>query len=218
MSTVTTRKIPRQAPASRRGLIAGVAGIVLLAAMAYDTRIVQIGSEHDVRQAVFSPEAFGAENFPKIKADVEKRAVAAPELAAAIAADKKAAAEKYGVATSTGPVFPVSFTATAGERKGNAHVFSGGELPADVVVRVQTGPAVNGTDLRDATGAIEFGQFTNQIEYQNAGSAINNQMKKDVLANAGADSLTGKTAKVVGVFKLINPKSWLITPVRLDVQ
>ncbi len=87
-------------------------------------------------------------------------------------------------------------------------MFSGGELPADVVVRVQTGPAVNGTDLRDATGAIEFGQFTNQIEYQNAGSAINNQMKKDVLANAGADSLTGKTAKVVGVFKLINPKSW----------
>jgi ABC-type branched-subunit amino acid transport system ATPase component len=59
---------------------------------------------------------------------------------------------------------------------------------------VQTGPAINGTDLRDATGTIEFGQFTNQIEYQDAGSAINNEMKKAVLAGLDPSALTGKTA------------------------
>jgi predicted lipoprotein len=30
--------------------------------------------------------------------------------------------------------------------------------------------------------------------------------------------LTGKTISVVGAFKLINPKSWLLTPVELEVQ
>ena len=91
-------------------------------------------------------------------------------------------------------------------------------LPDGVGVRLQTGPAINGTDLRDATGLIQFGQFTNQIEYQNAGSALNNEMKKDALAGVDTASLGGKTIKVVGVFRLVNPKNWLVTPVRLEVE
>ncbi len=85
-------------------------------------------------------------------------------------------------------------------------------------MRVQTGPALNGTDLRDATGQIEFGQFKNQIEYQDAGSAINDEVKKVVLAGIDPAGLTGKTVTVIGVFKLVNPKSWIVTPVRIDVQ
>jgi predicted lipoprotein len=83
---------------------------------------------------------------------------------------------------------------------------------------VQTGPAINGTDLRDATGTITFEQFTNQIDYQNAGSALNKEMKAQVLSKIDNGNLTGKTLSVVGVFQLINPNSWLVTPVRLDVQ
>jgi predicted lipoprotein len=30
--------------------------------------------------------------------------------------------------------------------------------------------------------------------------------------------LTGKTISVVGVFQLINPNGWLVTPVKLDVK
>ena len=85
-------------------------------------------------------------------------------------------------------------------------------------MRVQTGPAINGTDLRDATGTIEFGQFTNQIEYQNAGAALNDAMKEQVLADVETAELTGRTISVTGVFKLINPKSWLVTPVALEVR
>ncbi len=72
--------------------------------------------------------------------------------------------------------------------------------------------------LRDATGEIEFGQFTNQIEYQDAGSAINNAMKQEVLAPIDTGDLTGKTVTVTGVFKLINPNNWLVTPVSFEVQ
>ena len=91
-------------------------------------------------------------------------------------------------------------------------------MPSTLVVRVQTGPAINGTDLRDATGTIAFGQFVNQIDYQNAGSALNKEMKKQVLSKIDTATLTGKTISVVGAFKLINPNNWLVTPVKLDVQ
>ncbi|AJD44619.1 DUF2291 family protein [Rhizobium sp. SEMIA 4085] len=200
-------------------LIASAAlAVIVVGAIALDTTVVKIGSADDVRQQAFSAETFGAEQFPKIKANVEDRAVAVAELAAAIAADKKAAAEKYGTATSTGPVIPVTLTGVFGARKANISEIKVDGLPPQTVVRVQTGPAVNGTDLRDATGTIEFGQFTNQIQYQDAGSAINNEMKKTVFAGLDPDRLDGKTATVVGVFKLINPKNWLVTPVKVEVK
>ena len=186
--------------------------------MAYDTKVVRIGSEHDVREQKFAPEAFGAEMFPKIRESVESRAVDAAELAAALAADKKAAADKYGVATATGPIFAVKLTGTAGERKGNMSTFAVAGLPAEITVRVQTGPALNGTDLRDSTGTIQFGQFKNQIEYQDAGSAINNEVKKAVLAGMDPEALTGKSVDVIGVFRSINPKNWIVTPVRFTVK
>jgi predicted lipoprotein len=91
-------------------------------------------------------------------------------------------------------------------------------LPAELKLRVQTGPAINGTDLRDASGDISFSQFTNQIEYQDAGSALNKEMKKLVLDGIDTSNLTGKIIVVTGVFKLVNPKSWLITPVALEVK
>ena len=43
-------------------------------------------------------------------------------------------------------------------------------------------------------------------------------MKKQVLAKIDAANLTGKTVAVVGAFHLINPKIWLVTPVKLEVQ
>jgi predicted lipoprotein len=83
---------------------------------------------------------------------------------------------------------------------------------------MQTGPAINGTDLRDATGEIKFGDFKNQIEYQNAGAAINNAMKQEVLAGIDTASLPGETVTVTGAFTLVNPKNWLVTPVEISVQ
>jgi predicted lipoprotein len=218
MSTVAEPKSLHTPLLTRRRIAAALVAVIVIGAMAFDTRVVRIGSEHDVRADVFSPEAFGAENFPKIRDSVESRAVDAAELGAAIAADKAAAGTKYGIATSTGPVIPVKFTGTVGERKSSTNTIIVPGLPDGTVVRVQTGPAINGTDLRDATGEIEFGQFTNQIEYQNAGSALNNAMKAEALAGIDPATLDGKTVEVVGVFKLINPKNWLVTPVRVTVK
>ncbi|KAA0692613.1 DUF2291 domain-containing protein [Neorhizobium sp. P12A] len=197
--------------------IASVAAIVLLAAMALDTKIVKIGSEASDSGA-FSPDTYGTSEFPKIQTAIEGRAVSADTLATAIAADKAAAAKQYGIPGGIGPEISVKFTGVVGAGKSGVYAVTVPGVPGDVMIRVQTGPAINGTDLRDATGTIHFEQFTNQIEYQNAGSALNNEMKKQVLSKIDNSNLTGKTISVVGAFQLINPKSWLVTPVKLDVQ
>ena len=42
--------------------------------------------------------------------------------------------------------------------------------------------------------------------------------KAEVLDKIDAANLTGKTVEVVGAFRLINPKNWLITPVEVVVK
>ena len=131
---MTDATLPKSSQPARSYRWIGIAAaVVLVGAMAFDTKIVQIGSEADVQVQKFSPEAFGTEQFPLIKQSVETRADDAVELAKAVAADKKAASEKYGVKTSTGPVIPVKFTGVIGERKANYNVVAVEGLPAEDV-------------------------------------------------------------------------------------
>jgi len=198
---------------SRRGWAIGAGIALLFVFMALDTTVISL--DEVAQDDGFSPERFGAQQFPIVQAFVRGRAIEAGELATAIAADKQAAAEAHGVAAGIGAVMPVSLSGTLGEAKAGVFEVAVDGLEDGPRVRVQMGPAINGTDLRDATGEIAFGQFTNQIEYQDAGSAINQALKDSVLASIDTDTLTGRRVALTGVFKLISPKNWLITPVEV---
>jgi predicted lipoprotein len=212
-------RAPKAPAAPRRNLlIAAGVGILVLAAIVLDTKVVKIGSSGDVRQEAFSADEFGQKEFPRIQAFVEQHAVDAATFGPAVLADKKAAAQQYGTASSTGAIIPVKLTAVAGTAKSGVYDLKADGVPADIHVRVQTGPAINGTDLRDAPGDIAFGHFKNQIEYQDAGSGINRAMKKAVLDPLDTANLSGKTIEIVGAFRLINPKNWLITPVKVTLK
>lgn len=199
-------------------LITGILTAAVIGAMALDTKVIVNGSIEDLRQQAFSPDNYAKINYPNIKHHVETNAVDATVLFDALRANKKAAGQKYGVGGGIGPVIPVTFEGTVIE--GNSGIFKiyipG--FPENQTVRVQTGPALNGTDLRDATGEIKFGEFKNQIEYQDVGAAINRVMKAEILDDLNRDKLVNKTVNVVGVFRLINAQNWLITPVRMDVK
>ncbi len=215
-----TDSIAPKAPARpRRGLMIGVAAaVLLLAGIALDTSVVHIGSESDVRAQGFSPDTYGQTEFPRIQTLVAEKAVDAATLAPEVLADKDAAIAKYGTAASTGAIMFVTLTGTAGEARSGVYPVTVAGVPEDITVRVQTGPAINGTDLRDAPGDIVFGNFKNQIEFQDAGSGINRAMKASVLDGLDTANLTGKTVTVTGAFRLINPKNWMITPVEVSVQ
>src|SRR5690606_2448182 len=105
-------------PHPRRGtkmkaVLGAAAFIVLIGAMALDTKVVVIGSGEDVSERAFSPEQFGREMFPQIRESVMGRAVDAVTLAEAIAADKAAAGEQYGVKGGCGPANPAQSTVGA---------------------------------------------------------------------------------------------------------
>lgn len=209
----------RLASKSRRRLLAGAAAAAaVIAVMALDTKVVEIESAEDLRKQAFSPDAYAKEEFPRIRSYVLEHAVEAQTLWQAIQADKKAASEKYGVDAGIAPIFPVAFTGTVANGKNGIYYVNVDGLPDKPKIRVQTGPAINGTEIRDATGTIEFGHFKNQIEYQDVGAALNRAMKADVLAPIDTTALTGKTVEVTGVFTMINPENWLVTPVRFEVQ
>ena len=208
----------RRGKPGTRLVVASGTFLILIAAMAIDTKVVKIGSAADVQSDAFSPATYGKSEFSKVRAAVEGRAVDAAVLAAALTKDQAAAEKQYGVAADAGPEVSVKFTGQAGKQDSGVYDVKVAGVPDTIHISVQTGPAINGTDLRDATGSITFGQFKNQIDYQNAGSALNMEMKKAVLAKIDANALTGKTISVVGVFQLSDPQNWLVTPVQLTVQ
>ena len=209
--------VARSRPGLRSALSSGAAAL-LVVAMALDTKVVRIGSADDVQADVFSPASYGRTEFPKVRAAVENRAVDAATLAAALAKDQDAAAKRYGVASDAGPEFPVTFTGKVSKDESGDYAVAVAGVPPSTRISLQLGPAIIGTDLRDASGTISFGQFHNQIEYQNAGSALNNEMKKQVLSRLDVANLPGRTVSVVGVFQLADMSAWQVTPVRLDVR
>lgn len=199
-------------------LIAAALGLVVVGAIALDTKAVPIGSESDIRQQAFSPDAFGVQTFPRIRDLVSQKAVAATEIGDLALSDKAKLAETYGTPSSTGSIIPVTFEGVVGDGKSGVYTIAVDGVPDSIRVRVQTGPAINGTDLRDVPGDIAFGDFKNQIEYQNAASAINRAMKAEVLDGLDTSALTGKTIRVTGAFRLINPKNWMVTPTEVTIR
>src|SRR5262249_8607128 len=149
----------------------------------------------------FDPKAYGEKTYPKVVAAIDKRAVPVEQLVPALADDPDAAGKQYGVRQGSSPYnFAVSGEGVAGKAKG-------GLLPVkikglkDGKVNLQIGPAINGTALRDASGLITFNQFVNQVDYADAGTALNNQVKAQVLKPAG--DLEGKDVKFTGAFTLL---------------
>jgi predicted lipoprotein len=210
----------KRGSAPLRAAIIGAVVLVLLIAMALNTKVVKIGSDIGADTGAFSAETYGPANFPKVQAEIEKRAVDAPKLAAAIVKDRAAAAKHYGVPATAGAEMSVKFTGVAGKDDSGNYTVAVAGVPKTITVQLQTGPFISGQDLRDATGAIAFAQFHNQMEYQNAGGALIAQLKKDVLSKVDTDKLGGKKISVVGAFTLsdADPDTWLVTPVKLDLR
>lgn len=223
MSTATAAapQTPQRARAPKKHLgrwTAAALTVIGLLVVVLGTKVVPDGAEEQLAgPQAFDKATFGAEQFPTVQQEITDRAVPAPELAEAIAADPEAAAEEHGVESAGQTVYSTTFTGTVGEGGSGIYDVAIDGMPENVTVRIQTGPAINGTELRDASGEITFGEFTNQIDYQNAAAALNNEMKVAVLEGIDTENLEGKTATITGAFTLINPQAWLLTPVELEV-
>lgn len=200
------------------GRVSLVALALLVIAIAATTTYRSAGSTGTDGPAAFDAAKYGAATYQsKVVPAIEKRAVDIVTLQHAIAADSTAAGARYGTREGTSPYsYAVKLTGTAG-------AVTSGLLAVTVPgidkarVSVQVGPAVNGTSLRDAAGFIKFGQFTNQVDYADAGTALNNRMKSALLAHLDASALKGKKITVVGAMTPLTGDVLTVTPVSIQV-
>jgi predicted lipoprotein len=168
--------------------------------------------------AAFDPARYGTQNYPKVVAAVEKKAVPLTTVAKAVKADPDAAGKRYGARESASS--PYNFAVTG---EGVAGKPADSLMPVKVkglkgtTVSLQVGPALNGTSLRDVVGFINFNQFVNQVDYADAGTALNNQVKAKVLEDVDRASIAGKRVRFTGAFTYLAPTVSTVTPVRLEV-
>jgi predicted lipoprotein len=151
-----------------------------------------------------------------------KDAVDAATLLPALEADSAGASEQYGQQAGSGA--PYSFlvkgsgtviAVSSGNAVGSIQVEIAGA--GKTKVNLAVGPAFVGTAVRDAVGFVDFGQFTNQIDYADAATALNSKVKSTVVNDLDLATIKGKQVTFTGAFQLLDPSSVLITPITLEV-
>ncbi|WP_051571122.1 DUF2291 family protein [Cryptosporangium arvum] len=214
-----TRTVATRPSRKVRAIQAGVVVVVLAAmGLATEWRDADAPATRAAAEQTFDPAKYGAETFPKVAPLIERNATPLTELVPALKADADAAGEKYGKRVGSSPYsFPVSVDGTGADLNGSLLALTVEGLPPGTQVWVQVGPAITGTSLRDATGTIKFGDFLNQVQYSDAGTALNNEVRTKVLAGVQPNALKGKKISVVGAFTFLTPEVVTLTPVTFEV-
>lgn len=173
----------------------------------------------------FNPDRQVAEVWEaKVIPFLETRAGTFQEVSALSKSDLDAAAAKYGHKEKDGTApwtfaAKVSGTIVKAETKSRAAYLDtdvDGDGNADV--RVQIGPVIKGTAIRDSLDFVNFNEFKNQIEWAQFGKAFNEKANAAFLSAIPREGLTGKTVTVIGAFPLPNSGQLpLVTPCRLTV-
>ena len=173
-----------------------------------------------------APQAFDATTYvdgiweTKVVPTVQSDAVPATTLLPALAADQKKASTTYGKQSGSGApyAFLIKGTGTVTEVNDNGAVGSiAVKVPGvKIDVSLAIGPAFVGTAIRDAVG-IGFGEFTNQLDYADAATALNARVKTSVVNAVDPKTIKGHRVTFAGAFSVLDPESVLVTPVELTV-
>jgi len=153
----------------------------------------------------------------------ENDAVSIATLVPDLEKSPQAAEVKYGHDVGGAYSFLVSFSGTVTKVDTSsptgtitvAAPVSGQEL----AIKVQIGPVILGTALRDAMKFISFGQFLNQVQYGGVGDELNSRVEQDVVSKLDLKSLQGKMVSVRGAFTYdgTNAKNLLVIPIIVTV-
>jgi predicted lipoprotein len=204
-----------------RWLIAVVPIVAVLVGAAFS--VTPVSKAQTASQSTeFVAKTWAAKEYPKtVEPYVTSKAVDLATLLTALSADAKATETRYGhnAGSGSGYAFPVKLTGTAGDDSNGLVPLKVDGVPGKWLVSLQVGPAINGSALRDVSGKIAFGSFQNQIDYQNAALALNDQVKTKVLSKVDPSSLKGRTVEVVGAFaEGANPDFVGIVPTSVTVR
>ena len=214
----------------------GLARFALPAALALATgcTIVHHGApgsaENASAQKAAANEAFDAKAFVeggwagKIEPELVRDAVDVREVVAALKKEQEAAERKYGRRQDETALFnfivkgretikAVNTESAAGYVELTLADSSGGDT-----VKVQIGPVIKSSAVRDVLSFIHFGDFVNQLDFANISKAINFHVRDQVVAGIREKAKAGKHLAFVGAFSDDPSGKVLITPVQLSVE
>ncbi len=219
---------PTDAPSAVRWIVVPVALLALVVILwlaGFVATVMPINSAPTLAAVMEGGVAFDKVAFvngiwsSKVVPTVDRDAVDLATLVLALRSSPAAAAKRYGNDVGGAYNFLVRFTGTVATEDtasltGTFTVdapFGGGVLP----VKVQIGPIILGTALRDAVRFITFEQFTNQMQYGDVSDELNTRVTRDVLSKLDLKGLLGKRVSIKGAFTYdgTNAKDLLITPV-----
>jgi len=202
---------------------AALPGLSLSACKILPTPSAQGGDS--ANSTAFNPDKMVAEIWPsKVIPYLQQKAGPFAEVHALAKTDQAAAGAKYGNAKKQANS-PWTFAvrvegkvvaANTQSRAATIDVDVDGDGKADA--RVQIGPAMRGTALRDSLDFVQFNDFTNQIDFAQFGKAFNAYADKTVLSLLPRDGLEGRTAKVLGAYTIEGGQDLpLVTPAEAEV-
>ena len=203
-------------------IIKTVPVVIVVVLAAFSVTVVSTAQANkDNASDSFSASAYAQKMYQsKLAPMVTRDAVDLATLLTGLGADAAATQKKYGHAPGANSPysFSIKTTGVAGAVNNSLLPLTVAGIDKPYTVYIQIGPDINGTALRDATGLVSFGQFVNQIDYQNAALALNDQVKDRVLKNLDPAALIGKSVTVTGVFTTgANPDFVGIVPVAIEV-
>ncbi len=175
-------------------------------------------------QPAFDAETFVEENWEtRILPTVENEAADLTMLLEALETDEAAASTQYGrregdrpynfIVQGTGRVLAADTTSRAGFL-----LLDVPPLDDMANVRLQIGPVLRGTALRDALPFMTFDRFVNQMEHANASHAMHARLLETVLGELNPASLPGRDIDFHGAFALQGTDLPAITPVRIVIR
>ena len=162
------------------------------------------------KPAVFDAGGFASSAWPRLVRDAARTAAGVADVAPAAGASPSHARFVKG----TGVVAAVDRRSRVGVMLVRV---PGSSL---VTVAIQIGPVIRGTALRDASGFIQFSDFTNQSEYAAAANALNESALRLAIAPVQIGALQGRTISFVGAVGRSAPRedgAIEIVPVQLEV-
>ncbi|MCU1407593.1 MAG: hypothetical protein JWQ43_3896 [Glaciihabitans sp.] len=194
--------------------------VAVVVAAAMSTKVLSIDDATAAStEGQFDPAEYAAEHYEAdIAPAIEDNAIDLVSLLSDLNAGADEASLGHSAGSASAYSFPVSFTAVAGAPVGAILPVTVEGVPAETTVQLQIGPAVNGTAIRDVTGTVDFGDFTNQLEFQQVATEFNTIVKDTVLTGIDPATIEGKTLTVVGAFTRVNPALVSVVPVSVEVN
>jgi predicted lipoprotein len=199
--------------------VVAVVAAALIAGMVLNTKFVSSTASASGQPGAFSPTSYAAKKWPELVQRISDKAVDLTVLAPVADGDPTAAGKQYGQDLGAGSfAFPVKATGTVSAADANFITLSVPGMPEGDVVRIPVGLALNGAPIRDATGTIKYGDFSDQTDYQDVANALKDISAKQVIAKANPNSLNGKQITVIGATATGGPpKAYSINPVKIEV-